>query len=98
MEGRAPQGRDEHTATAPTIELMAQVKERIHLVRMPMTRAASCSVESPSWQFQFRVTEEEKKDKHQGQCNQNGPKVDLADDQTMEIVSLNIGNWKRNDL
>ena len=28
-------------ATAPTMELMAQVKERIHLVRMPMTRAAN---------------------------------------------------------
>jgi len=42
----------------------------------------------PHGNSQFRVAEKEKKNEHQNKGDQNGPEVDLDDDEAIKIVGL----------
>ena len=68
-------------AAAPTIELMAQVKESIHFGPDTHNPGSQLVLLGGSHRrAQFCITEKEEEDEHQDQRDQNGPEVNLADD------------------
>jgi len=44
----------------------------------------------PHGNSQFRVAEKQEKNEHQNEGNQNGPEVNLADDEAIKIVGFDI--------